>query len=257
MVSSSSETFLSCLVDWVVDLLQPARPPSAVVSTTDITLDDRIDVVPLARVSPRLQLQFIKWPQCRNPPVFEHLSSKQSRSLIWIVTKTSNRIDSSLCRLSHQMQLLNSAMSLTTHNMYLFIYLLTCTVYSVRPVVVSSVYRCNKWPVQTHICFWNFIPGVPGHLRLLWLKRKKKNQSAGDSLFYCSVAHDARKLGHRGCSWTLKPRWKPQGHCLGVVFARDERMSSWLDFSLALIPSVCQETGCVMQHIYPSLKGRF
>lgn len=174
MVSSSSETFLSYLVDWVLDLPQPARPPSAVVSTTDITLDDRIDVVPLARVSPCLQLQFIKWPQCRNPPVFEHLSSKQSRSLIWIVTKTSNRIDSSLCRLSHQMQLLNSTMSLTTHNMYLFIYLLTCTVYSVRPVVVSSVYRHNKWPVQNTHFFFKFYPRSTWSSPPTLVKQKKK-----------------------------------------------------------------------------------
>lgn len=141
--------------------------------------------MPLARVSPCLQLQFIKWPQCRNPPVFEHLSSKQSRSLIWIVTKTSNRIDSSLCRLSHQMQLLNSAMSLTTHNMYLFIYLLTCTVYSVRPVVVSSVYRCNKWPVQNTHFFLKFYPRSTWSSPPTLVKEKKKKIS--QQVIHCSI----------------------------------------------------------------------
>lgn len=59
------------------------------------------------------------------------------------------------------------------------VYLLTCIL---RPVVVSSVYRCNKWPVQNTFFF---IPEVPAHLCLLWLKREKKRIS--QQVIHCSI----------------------------------------------------------------------
>lgn len=50
-------------------------------------------------------------------------------------------------------------------------------------------------------------------LHLLWLKREEIKQSTGDSLFYCSFVHDSRKLGHLGCSWTLKLSTRPNVGC--------------------------------------------
>lgn len=161
----------------------------------------------------------------QEPDCVKCLSSKHSRSFIWIVTQTSNGIDWSLCRLSHQMRLLNSAMGLTTHKTCIYLsaakssfMFFPLPFFSVRPVVVCGVYL-----FKAHISL-QFYPRSTCSTPSTLVKEKKKiNQSVGDSLFHCSVAHDARKLGHLGRSWTLKLRWKPQRRCLGVVFARDGR----------------------------------
>lgn len=164
--------------------------------------------------------------------MFKHLSSKRSRSLIWIVTDVKQDWFNPLQVESPDA--ITQQCSGFKHTYTTCIYSSTATS-SLMFFLQSTGWHVNLWwsavftaatndLFKTHR-FLQFCPGSTcSSLSTLGrIKKKKKHLAAGDSLFYCSVAHNGRKLGHLGCSWTLKPWWKPRGHGLGGVFALDGR----------------------------------
>lgn len=161
---------------------------------------------------------------------------------IGIVTQTSNGIDWSLCRLSHQMRLLNSAMGLTTHKTCIYLsaakssfLFFPLPFFSVRPVVVCGVYL-----FKAHISL-QFYPRSTCSTPFTLVKEKKKKSVSRwfTVLLFCCTR--CQEVGTSRTFLNFEAEVKAPETLFGCgVCTRWERMSSCLNLSLALIPSVCQ-----------------